>query len=138
VGDEVVVIWKMKDGLRNNNCVQSYFLALNILEDKKEYYYNKYNIIPSFKSSLHAGEVTITEIGVSKKEIVYHGDTMNTASRICASAHSLDKSIIISQSLYNKLSTENDLIYEDLGEHLLKGKDEKIHLYSIKKSLTER
>lgn len=137
VGDEVVVIWKPKDGLKNNNCVQAYFLAVNLMKDKQDYYNNKYNIIPSFKASVHLGEVTITEIGVSKKEIVYHGDTMNTASRICGSAHMLDKNILISQSLYQKLDTNLDLIFEDLGEHLLKGKDEKIHLFSLNKSVDD-
>jgi hypothetical protein len=39
-------------------------------------------------------EVTITEMGALKKEIVYHGDTINTASRICSSAHMLGKSIL--------------------------------------------
>jgi adenylate cyclase len=134
VGDEVVVIWKSRAGLKNNNCIQSYFLCINLIMNKNDYYLNNYNVVPSFKASLHFGEVTITEIGVSKKEIVYHGDTMNTASRICASAHSLDKNLLISQSLYDKLYLNTDLKFEDLGEHLLKGKDEKIHLYGIKNS----
>ena len=42
------VIWRVKNGLNNNNCVNSYFLALNILEDKREYSFNKYNTFPSF------------------------------------------------------------------------------------------
>jgi adenylate cyclase len=62
VGDEVVIIWKPKNGLNNNNCINTYFIALDILENKKEYYLDKYKIFPSFKASLHLGEVTITEI----------------------------------------------------------------------------
>ena len=131
VGDEVVVIWNPKSGLKNNNCVWSYFIAKQIIDDKKNYYMDKYDVVPSFKASLHFGEVTITEIGVSKKEIVYHGDTMNTAARICSSAHSLNKKLLISDSLYDKLHKSSNFIAEDLGEHLLKGKDEKIKLYSV-------
>ena len=131
VGDEVVVIWKTKNGLKNNNCINAFFLATNIIEDKKEYYANKYKVIPSFKASLHLGEVTITEIGVSKREIVYHGDTMNTTSRICSSAHSLGKNILISKILYDRLDKDNDMVFEDLGVHSLKGKDEEIHIYGI-------
>jgi adenylate cyclase len=131
VGDEVVVIWNPKIGLKNNNCLHAFVLSKNIIMNKKDYYLNKYSVIPTFKASLHLGEVTITEIGVSKKEIVYHGDTMNTASRICASAHSLDKNFVISQSVHNNLYSKSDFKFEDLGKHLLKGKDEKIHLFSI-------
>jgi adenylate cyclase len=133
VGDEVVVIWKPKDGLKNNNCIKSYFLAKNILINKQDYYIKTYNVVPTFKASLHMGEVTITEIGVSKKEIVYHGDTINTASRLCASAHMLEKSITISKELHDRLESDPDIVFEDLGGHLLKGKDEKIFLFSIRR-----
>lgn len=132
VGDEVVVIWKLKNGLKNNNCLRSYFMAMEILENKREYYLNKYKVLPSFKASLHLGEVTITEIGVSKKEIAYHGDTINTASRICASARTLGNNILISKEVYDRLNKDDTIIYEDLGEHYFKGKNEKIHIYSVK------
>jgi len=131
VGDEVVIIWKPKNGLKNNNCINSYFFAVDILESKKEYYLNKYKIFPFFKASLHLGEVTITEIGASKKEIVYHGDTINTASRICSSAHMLGKNILISKALHDKLNSDINIVFDDLREQSLKGKDEKIHIYSI-------
>jgi adenylate cyclase len=72
------------------------------------------------------------EIGVSKKEIVYHGDTMNTASRICGSAHILNKSLVLSKFLYDALELNGDFEFEDLGAQVLKGKDEEIHLYSVK------
>ena len=131
VGDEVVIIWKPKNGLKNNNCVKTFFFAQNIFEDKKKYYLNKYNVMPSFKASLHLGEVTVTEIGVSKKEIAYHGDTINTASRIYASANRLGKSLLISKALYVNLNKNDDIVFEDLGEHSLKGKDEKIRIFSV-------
>ncbi len=130
VGDEVVVIWKLKNGLKNNNCLKSFFMAIKIMEDKREYYLNKYGIVPSFKASLHLGVVTISEVGASKKEIAYHGDTINTASRICASAHDLGKNILISKDLYDRIGQDENIKFEDLGEHNLKGKNEKIHIYS--------
>jgi adenylate cyclase len=65
------------------------------------------------------------------KEIAYHGDTINTTSRICASAHMQGKNILISKALHDKLNPDIDVIFDDLGEHSLKGKDEKIHIYSI-------
>ena len=70
------------------------------------------------------------KIGVSKKEIVYPGDTIKTASRICSSAHMLGKSILISKAVHDKLNTENDVVFDDLGEHSFKGKSEKIHITS--------
>ncbi len=131
VGDEVVVLWKTKHGLKNNNCIKSYLLALDILQNKKKYYQEKYEILPSFKAALHLGKITITEIGASKREIVYHGDTINTASRLCSSAHRLGKRILISKALHDRLTTDTDIKFEDLGVHTLKGKDEKIQIYGV-------
>ena len=88
-------------------------------------------MLPNFKASMHLGKVTITEVGISKKEIVYHGDSINTASRICAAAHSLGKKFIISKTLLDKLNKDSNIQFEELGVHSLKGKDEKIYLYGI-------
>jgi class 3 adenylate cyclase len=38
---------------------------------------------------------------------------------------------LISKALHDKLNTDNNNVFEDLGEHSLKGKDEKIHLYGL-------
>jgi adenylate cyclase len=132
VGDEVVVIWKLKSGLKNNNCIRSYFMAVDRLENRKEYYLKKYNVFPTFKASIHLGPITITEIGASKKEIAYHGDTINTASRICSFAHTLGNDLLISNEVYNRLNKNDNIIFEDLGEHQLKGKIEKIQLYGVR------
>ena len=131
VGDEVVALWNMKYGLKNNNCMHTYFLARDILQRRKSYYLEKYQVVPAFKVAFHVGEVTITEIGISKKEIVYHGDTMNTTARICASAHTLGRNILISRDLYQKLPLKSGMVFEDMGSHFLKGKDEKIQLFTI-------
>jgi len=129
VGDEVVIIWNVNNGLRNNNCISSYLLAEEIIKNKKEHYVNKFGILPSFKAAYHLGEVTITEIGVSKKEIVYHGDTINTTSRICSSANAIGEKILVSKTLHDRL--KSDITFRDLGEHSFKGKKEKIHIYSM-------
>ena len=91
----------------------------------------KYIMLPSSKATIHLGEVTITEIGISKKEILCHGDSINTASRICATVHSLAKKFLISKPLYDKLNKDSYIQFEDLGEHSRRDKNEKIHLFGI-------
>ncbi len=41
------------------------------------------------------------------------------------------KNFLISKASHDKLNTDSDIVFDDLGEHSLKGKDEKIHIYSI-------
>ena len=39
VGDEVILTWKLQDGLRNQNCIKAYFNFKHELTKKQEYYY---------------------------------------------------------------------------------------------------
>ena len=131
VGDEVVVIWNPRQGLKNSNCIRAFVMALENLEKNKDFYLETYDIYPRFKAALHIGEVSITEIGISKKEIAYHGDAINTTARICGSAHKLGRNLLISKTLYEKLPKTEAFIYKELGEHSFKGKHEKIGLYCL-------
>ena len=131
VGDEVVVIWKPQHGLPNGNCLNAFLMAATMVEGRKDYYLTKYNAVPEFKASLHLGEVTITEVGISKREIVYHGDTINTASRICGAAHALGKRLLLSREVRDQIPLNGDIEFHDLGEHEVKGKSDRIHLYSV-------
>ena len=131
VGDEVVVIWKSKKGLKNNHCIQAFLQAIHIIEKKTDYYIQTYQSVPSFKAALHIGQVSITEIGVSKKEIAYHGDTMNTTARICASAHKLGQKLLITKALFDRLPDKDSGVFTALGDHSFKGKYEEIAIYGV-------
>jgi adenylate cyclase len=38
--------------------------------------------VPEFKGALHGGNVVVSEVGKYKSEIAYHGDVLNTTSRM--------------------------------------------------------
>ena len=82
VGDEVVFTWKLKDGVKKNKCVDLFFLIEEEIGKNKERYLSKYGRIPEFKAGLHGGEVIAAVVGDIKKELIYNGDVLNTASRI--------------------------------------------------------
>jgi adenylate cyclase len=134
VGDEVVIVWKVKDGIERNNCVRFFPLAKSRILRKKRYYKDKYGVIPKFKAGLHYGRIVITEIGSTKQEIAYHGDTINTTARIRSECSNFEKDLLISADLLSIL--ENiDVKYnvESVGVSSLKGKQNVIGLFSIKK-----
>jgi len=130
VGDEVILTWKLNDGLKDQNCLYAYFNFNQQLDKKKEYYLDNYNCIPHFKAGINAGIVTVTEVGKYKKEIAYHGDTINTAARIQNKCNELKQEILISESLKNKL-TNTGFIFDKLGRIKLKGKESQILLYAV-------
>ena len=65
-----------------------------------------------------------------KKELVYHGDVVNTTSRIIGKCNELNQKFLISEDLLAIADHTNIEIVEQ-GELLLKGKAQKISLYGI-------
>jgi len=131
VGDEIVIVWKVKDGVKNLNCVNLFWDIEDEIESKKDIYLEKYGVYPEFKAGLHCGKVITGEIGYIKKDIVYHGDTMNTASRIQSECNTHGKKLLISEELLNKLKINSKYKVVEIGSILLRGKEEEIDIFSI-------
>jgi adenylate cyclase len=132
VGDEVVVTWSVEKGLVENNCFQCFLRIRQALEQRKEYYNREYNLLPSFKAGLHIGEATVGEIGVIKRDIVYSGDVLNTTSRIQGECNNNNVNLLLSSELLERMQFNDQYEQIALGEISLKGKKEKILLYTIK------
>ena len=103
-----------------------------IIKRKKDSYLSKYGLVPEFKAGIHAGTVIVTTVGKQKKEIVYHGDVLNTTSRIENKCNELKEKLLISGDVLNYLSLDNDFIVEEKGEIELRGKADKLSLYGVK------
>ncbi len=135
VGDEVILTWKLQDGLRGQNCLNAYFNFKQRLDKRGEYYLQNYNCIPHFKAGMNAGIVTVAEVGKYKKEIAYHGDTINTAARIQGKCNELKHEFLISERLKNELSATG-FVFDKLGHIALKGKESQILLYAVGQSIS--
>jgi len=137
VGDEVVLTWDVNRGIKNNNCINTFFDFDKALKKKNEYYLKTYGRIPEFKAGIHYGEAVITELGGAKKEIAYHGDTLNTASRIQDVCNDMGKCLLVSADLLGILYDEKlDEKYniESEGIVKLKGKKHSVGLFSVEEN----
>ncbi|XOV94452.1 MAG: adenylate/guanylate cyclase domain-containing protein [Bacteroidota bacterium] len=132
VGDEVVVSWPYKSGIENGNCINCYFEVKKLLHSKEGYFKEKYGVVPEFKAGLHYGTVMAGEIGIVKRDIAYSGDVLNTTSRIQELCNSLKVDVLLSNDLIQKLNISKlKLQVKSLGEVNLRGKAEKVELFSI-------
>lgn len=131
VGDEVVLTWTKTEGLRNFNCIKFYFAFREQIIKNKEMYESKFGLLPEFKASVHLGKITVAEVGDIKREIAYHGDTINIAARIQSLCNKYNKLFLISNALKNSLPQVNPYKIEFVDETILKGKTEKIKIYGI-------
>ncbi len=133
VGDEIIVSWTMKRGLRDNNCLECYFQIAECIQLRREEYVKKYGVAPRFSTGIHCGDVVIGEMGDYKREVAFLGDVVNTTSRIQNEGKAQSRNLVISGELKNELSPESDLPYvlENLGSITLRGKKREIALYSV-------
>lgn len=130
VGDEVVVTWpyKKKNVLKS---IQAVIAARKAMQRKSDYFRRVYGVTPEFRAGLHAGDVTIGEIGVIKKDIAISGEAMNTAARIRSACNELNQKFVVSKEYFDT-GILKSWQGESLGEVSLKGMDESIELYALK------
>ncbi len=134
VGDEIVLHWKMEDGLDRLKCFNTFFEFRNRLNRRKEHYQNKYGVYPEFKAGMDTGEVTVTEIGDIKREIAFHGDVLNTASRLEKECNKYGKWLLVTENLIDKVATTNGYEFEYLDDIHLRGKHNRIKFFAVNHS----
>jgi adenylate cyclase len=133
VGDEVVVSWKMNRGLASGNCLRAYFKILEKIEKVKQKYIARFGSYPKFKAALHCGQVIIAQIGDVKSEIVFHGDVMNTTSRIERICSEMGEKLLISRPLLDYLPPSFVEHFVSVGNVKPRGKQRLIELFGLRK-----
>ncbi|MCG8474763.1 MAG: adenylate/guanylate cyclase domain-containing protein [Cytophagales bacterium] len=128
IGDEIVFTWEREEGIRNNQCIVLYQCIRQVFESKRDYFMNTYGMVPFFKAGIHGGRVSGVEIGQVKKEIAFHGDVLNTSSRIQHMCKELDEMCLVSEVIFELLSGVN---FKEKGEFLLRGKEKPTKVYAL-------
>jgi len=131
IGDEIVVSWKFKEGMKNNNCVNCFFAMKGDLRKRADWYGENFGHVPDFKAGFHFGKVTTGEIGALKKEIIFTGDVLNSTARIQGLCNQYNVDLLISDDLMKILDLDSEFKLKSLGEAELRGKTEKMNLYTI-------
>lgn len=131
IGDEIVISWTIKNGISDANCIQCFFAIQKAINESKDYYLNKYGILPEFKAGLHYGKVISGEIGTIKKEIAFSGDVLNTASRIQSECNKHQVNLLISDALLGLLPLTAEYEVNSIGNIQLRGKSEGIRLSTV-------
>ncbi len=134
VGDEVVVSWPMNTGTDQARCVQCFFAMLDTVEARRDEYVERYGVYPRFRGGMHGGTVVVTWVGEIKKEIVYHGDVVNTAARIQGESKSGPFSCLASGELLNQITLPNGITATPVGEVPLRGKEFALPLFGLERT----
>jgi len=134
VGDEVVITWITGQTIETPYCIDIFFAFEDLLGSRTTYYQNKFGLLPKFKAGVNGGSVTATEIGDIKRDIAYHGDVLNTASRIQEACNQYEQTFMITGNLLHKLSRLDKYNISSIGNIQLKGKHGGTDVYAINRS----
>jgi adenylate cyclase len=131
VGDEAIVVWRPKRGLRNADCLRSFFDFNRRIAADAEYYRDTYGVVPQCQGGAHIGKVIVGEMGSTKQEIAYSGAALNTAARIEQATRQFDKPLLVSDTLLKRLTLPGELKAQSVGRITLRGSAEEIELFGV-------
>ena len=131
VGDEMVVTWPVSVGRVSARPLACFFGIEAALDAAAAEFHRDFGLAPRVRASLHAGEVVTGEVGATKREIVFHGDVMNTASRLEHLAGELDHRVVASADAVKRLDGTDRYSLKEIGQCRVRGREQAIEVYAV-------
>ena len=98
---------------------------------RNQYYESAFSFKPIFKAGIHYGELMIAEVGTVKKEIAFHGDVINTASRIQSLCNNYNAQLLVSETVLNNIILEKMYKIHSKGDIKLIGRESTVKVFEI-------
>jgi len=130
VGDEMVVTWTAAAGRREGRPLACFFAIRAALDEEAPDFEREFGVTPGLRAALHAGPVISGEVGGSKRDIVFHGDVMNTAARLEQATRDLGRRFIVSADALRRLAGTERYALEPLGPQTLRGRAAPVEVYA--------
>jgi adenylate cyclase len=131
VGDEIVVTWTEAEGIPEARPLRCFFAMQEALRNLKDQFHRQFSAEPSLRAALHLGEVIAGEVGEVRRAIVYHGDVMNTASRLEQATREHGVQFIASAAALLALGPQPDMEFRGLGALSLRGRKDPINASGV-------
>ncbi len=131
VGDEMVVTWTAAEaGGTAARPIACLFAIQAALDEAAPKFEREFGVAPGIRAALHAGSVISGEVGGSKRDIVFHGDVMNTASRLEQATRDLDRRFLVSADALGRLAGTERYALESLGPQALRGRAAPVEVFA--------
>jgi adenylate cyclase len=130
VGDEMVVTWTATEGRGDARPIACLFAIRAVLDEAAPQFERDFGVAPGLRAALHAGPVISGEVGGSKRDIVFHGDVMNTAARLEQATRDLGRRFLVSADALSRLAGTERYALEALGPQALRGRAAPVEVYA--------
>ncbi len=136
VGDEVIITWPRQSGEKDARALAVFFAIDALIKRKAPYYEGRYGVVPEFRCGLHYGSVVAGEMGLTRQEIAFSGDVMNTAARIQAECRLRGERLLVSSDALALLGSLEGRGLSALpqGPVVLRGKSNEIAIFAVHSS----
>jgi len=131
VGDEMVITWTVPEGREAARPLACLFAIDGALGLAGAEFERQFGAVPRLRAALHAGQVITGEVGGSRRAIVFHGDVMNTASRIENATRELQRPFLVSEDAMTRIDGRDAYAFEDLGPQQMRGRAAPVRLYAV-------
>ncbi len=136
IGDEVVVTWPLEQAVADARCVACVLSIQAHVARHAPRYEAEFGVVPRFRVGMHGGSVVASEVGDDRREIVYFGDTINTAARLRAVCKHLGREFLISAALLRRLTLPTGVAVDPLGLVELAGKARPMEVVALSRGGT--
>ena len=130
VGDETIVTWRLHAGGHALRALHCALACCEVLAQQAPRFEAAYGVRPRMRFALHTGPVVTGEMGDLKREIVYLGDTVNTASRLVELAKQVDRDLLLSGALLDRVELPEGLAVQPIESVVLRGKSQAVRVYA--------
>jgi len=134
VGDEIVVTWPLSLAIKDARCLLCVFDIQDLIVTQAPRYEKEFGVVPRFRTGMHGGAIVASEVGDDKREIVYFGDTVNTAARLQSLCKEKKRDFIISGDLLDAMTLPPRVNAEYMGEVELRGKAKALKVYAMSRA----
>ena len=131
VGDQIVITWTLTEGRSGARPIACYFAVKRALELAAKDFEREFGAVPQLRAALHAGPVITGEVGGRRRAIVFHGDVMNTTSRLENATRDLERPFLVSEDAMSRLDGKEAYKSVDLGPQQLRGRAAPVHVYAV-------
>ena len=111
--------------------MRCFFLFLDQVRARTPEYESRYGVAPHFRAGLHGGRVVVSQLGDVKREIVFSGDPVNTASRIQGLCRTLGADFLVSEDVLQDADLPEGVAATSLGSHELRGKAAAVEVVAL-------
>ena len=138
VGDEIIAYWRVAEPNSQPPslaCWQAIKAKLEALQDR---YLRDFGVYPEIHGALHAGQVTVGQIGDYRREIAMLGDPLNTAKRLLELSREHPFELFLSDAAMAIIDDDQSGTIQPLGDVTLRGREGAIRTFGLPGRQVER